>query len=173
MANWIKSFFEQNTDKATWPVFKRAKHSLHLVRPDGKIEANFTGVPCHYEELPGIWKPLDTVPILEADGFYGAPGLDVLIHLDGRVRVKNSDYEQVVELPGNPKGVVEGDAIVRAFAGGKQYLRITETGFREVIVIDKKTFPFEKFIVKKTGTLPAQFTEGVMLAKDANGAEFV
>ncbi len=171
--NWVKSFLETNPAKATWPVFKRAKHSLHLVRPDGKIEANFTGAPCHFQDILGEWHPLDTTPILEADGFYGAPGLDTRIHPDGRVRVKNSNYEQWIELPGNPKGVVEGDAIVRTFAGGKQTLRITETGFREEIIIEKKTFPFEKFIVKKTGTLPAQYTEGVMVARDANGVEYI
>ena len=143
MANWVKDFLKQNPDIATYPVVKRDAHSIHFDMGNGKRLAQFTGAPIHYLD-GGEWKPIDTTPVMGADGWYGAPGLKVKIHPDGRVRVKDSDYEQFIELPGNPKGVVEGDTIVRSFTGGKQYLHITETGFREEIVITKKTFPFEK-----------------------------
>lgn len=173
MADWVADFLTRNPDKAALPVEKRAKHAIHFRRPDGQIEAHFTGAPQHYLDTDGLWKPLDTALKSAPDGFYGAPGLDVLIHLDGRVKVKDSNYQQFIELPGNPNGTLDGDRIVRSFAGGRQYLYLTETGYREEIVIDKKTFPFEKFIIKKTGTLPVRFTEGTMLAKDKNGMEFI
>jgi hypothetical protein len=76
-------------------------------------------------------------------------------------------------LPGSPVGKVDGDRIVREFPGGRQYLYVTEDGFREEIVVDKPTFPLEKFIGKTSGTLPSAYKTSPQTAVDANGNEFV
>ena len=100
MSNWVKSFLQDNPDKATWPVFKRAKYSIHLRRPDGKIEANFTGAPMHFQDILGEWHPLDT-KLIAIGSELGAPGLPTRIALDGTVRIEEgedemSDTEQFV-----------------------------------------------------------------------------
>ena len=93
--------------------------------------------------------------------------MDVLIHLDGRVKVKGSNYEQLTDLPGSPVGFLDSDRIVRAFPGGVQVLLLLEDGFREEIILDKKTS--HKFLVHKTGKLPARFLEHLPVAVDGKG----
>jgi hypothetical protein len=93
----------------------------------------------------------------------------VRVHKDGRVKVLNSDYSQFVELPSAKAGMLDGDRIVREFRGGRQYLYITENGFRQEIVVDKPTFPLEKFLAKSSGKLPAKYKESPLTATDANG----
>lgn len=167
MANWAK-LQEQLTGL---PVVKRAKHSIHFDKGNGEIVANFSGKPCHYEDK-GVWKPIDTTLLLGADGFYGCQHSPVKVHKDGRVKVDKSDYSQFTKLPGNPVGKVDGNRIVREFPGGRQYLYVTEDGFREEIVVDKPTFPLEKFIGKTSGTLPSAYKASPQTAVDANGDVF-
>jgi len=155
-------------------VVKRAKHSIHFDKGDGQVLANFSGKPCHF--LDGkIWKPIDTKLLLLPDGFYGCPHSPVKVSKDGYVKVDGSDYQQFTKLPSAKAGVLDGDRIVREFPGGKQYLYVTENGFREEIVVDKPTFPLEKFIAKTSGALPSKYKRSDITAVDADGAvhEFV
>lgn len=149
------------------PVFKRAKHGIHFQNNDGSITANFSGKPCHY--LDGsIWRPIDTTLIKLSDGWYSSPHSDVRIHPDGRVKVKNSTYQQFTELPSAKTGVLSGDRIIRTFPGGEQHLIMKENGFREEIHVFKPTFPLEKFIAKTTGNLPTKYNAHPITAEDAN-----
>lgn len=168
MANWAL-LQEQLVDR---PVKKRAKYGIHFDNGDGTVTAHFSGKPCHYEDINGIWQPIDTKLQLAKDGFYGCPHSDVRVHKDGRVKVLNSDYSQFVELPSAKAGMLDGDRIVREFRGGRQYLYITENGFRQEIVVDKPTFPLEKFIAKSSGKLPAKYKESPLTATDANGESY-
>jgi len=167
MANWAKL----QEDLTGLPVVKRARHGIHFDKGNGEIVANFSGKPCHYEDK-GVWKPIDTTLLLGADGFYGCQHSPVKVHKDGRVKVDKSDYSQFTKLPGNPVGKVDGNRIVREFPGGRQYLYVTEDGFREEIVVDKPTFPLEKFIGKTSGTLPSAYKASPQTAVDANGDVF-
>lgn len=168
MANWAL-LQEQLVDR---PVKKRAKYGIHFDNGDGTVTAHFSGKPCHYEDVNGIWQPIDTKLKLADDGFYGCPHSDVRVHKDGRVKVLNSDYSQFTELPSAKMGVLDGDRIVREFPGGRQYLYITENGFRQEIVVDKPTFPLEKFIAKSSGSLPIKYKESPFTAIDANGESY-
>lgn len=168
MANWAL-LQEQLVDR---PVKKRAKYGIHFDNGDGTVTAHFSGKPCHYEDINGIWQPIDTKLKLADDGFYGCPHSDVRVHKDGLVKVLNSDHSQFVELPSAKVGVLDGDRIVREFPGGRQYLYITEDGFRQEIVVDKPTFPLEKFIAKSSGRLPAKYKESPLTATDANGESY-
>ena len=167
MANWAKL----QEDLTGLPVVKRARHGIHFDKGNGEIVANFSGKPCHYEDK-GVWKPIDTTLLLGADGYYGCPHSPVKVHKDGRVKVDKSDYSQFTKLPGSPIGKVDGNRIVREFPGGRQYLYVTEDGFREEIVVDKPTFPLEKFIGKTSGTLPSAYKASPQTAVDANGDVF-
>jgi len=177
LSNWVADFLTRNPEQASWAVEKRAKHSLHLKRPDGVIEANFTGSPMHYEETAGVWKPIDTKLLVASGGFYGIPGSDVKVHPDGRVTVDNSDYQQHIALPNAPVGYVDGDRIVREFTGGRHIMRITETGFREEIILDSlpplSGAAASKFLTQRTGTLLPKYTYYGTKCIDANGREFV
>lgn len=167
MSNWAK-LQEQLTGL---PVAKRAKHGIHFQRPDGQIEAVFTGKPCHFQEN-GTWKPIDTALLTTDDGWYSSPHSDVVIHPDGRVRVKDSDYQQFTELPGAKVGKLAGDKIIREFPGGEQHLIMKEDGFREEIHLFKPTFKLEKFIAKTTGNLPGHYKAQVYEASASGTAGF-
>lgn len=170
MANWAKL----QEDLTGLKVVKRAKYGIHFDKGGGQILANFSGKPCHF--LDGkIWKPIDTKLLVAGDGYYGCPHSPVKVSKDGRVKVDKSDYSQFTELPSAKTGVLDGDRIVREFPGGKQYLYVTENGFREEIVVDKPTFPLEKFIAKTSGALPSKYKRSDITAVDADGAvhEFV
>ena len=173
MANWVADFLIRNSDISALPIAGRHRHSIHFERNNGERIAFFTGMPCHFQDTDGLWKPLDTSLQPATDGFYGSPGLDVLIHLDGRVKVEGSNYQQLTDLPSSPLGFLDGDSIIREFPGGKQILRLLENGFREQILLYKKTFPFDKFLVKKQGILPSKFIEYPLIATDNNGVKFV
>jgi len=172
MANWVADFFTRNPDMTSLPVAKRARHSIHFEHKNGERIAVFTGSPCHFQDADGLWKPLDTTLFPVSGGFYGAPGLDVLINPDGRVKVQGSDYQQFTYLPGSPLGFLDGDRIVREFPGGRQYLRLLENGFQEQIILDKKTFPYEKFVIQKVGILPSKFIVHPLIATDDKGFQF-
>lgn len=164
MSNWAKL----QEDLTGLPVAKRAKFGIHFKRPDGLIEAHFVGKPCHFQEN-GIWKPIDTALLATADGWYSSPHSDVVIHPDGRVRVKGSTYQQFTELPSAKTGKLVGDKIIRTFPGGEQWLIMKEDGFREEIHVNKQKIPVEKFIAKTTGNLPSKYKAHPITAEDAEG----
>jgi len=150
MANWVADFLLRNPDKAGWSVYKRAKHSLHLRRPDGVIEANFTGAPCHYLE-GGLWKPLDT-KLLKIGTQYGAPGLRARLTRSGIVSIENSPYlhqstrigifntvtKSFSAVKTIPLGAVSDNQIIAESGIWKRVLTLTETGVREEIIIQSK-----------------------------------
>ncbi len=150
------------------PVHKRARYGIHFDRGGGEILAEFTGKPCHYLDN-GLWKPIDTALLPTADGWYSSPHSDVVIHPDGRVRVRNSDYQQFTGLPSAKAGRLDGDKIIREFPGGEQHLIMKEDGFREEIHVFKPTFPLERFIAKTTGKLPGKYRANPITAQDAEG----
>lgn len=166
MANWAKL----QEDLTGLPVAKRAKYGIHFQKGD-QIEAHLVGKPCHFQEN-GIWKQIDTALLATADGWYSSPHSDVIIHPDGRVRVKNSDYQQFTKLPSAKAGKLAGDKIIREFPGGEQHLIMKEGGFREEIHVFKPTFPLEKFIAKTTGNLPSKYKAHPITAEDAEGNSY-
>lgn len=167
MANWAKL----QEDTLGLKVVKRAKHAIHFDNGNGEVQALFSGKPCHYFD-GGLWKPIDTKLIATPDGWYTAPHSGVLIHPDGRVKVKNADYQQFAELPGASIGKLDGDKIIRTFPGGEQHLILKEDGYREEIHIQKPTFPIEKFIARTSGTLPTAYTAHPVTVEDAKGNSF-
>lgn len=167
MANWAL-LQEQLTGL---PVAKRAKHGIHFQKPDGSFVANFSCKPCHFLD-GGLWKPIDTGLLATADGWYSSPHSDVVIHPDGRVRVKNSDYQQFTELPSAKAGRLAGDRIIREFPSGEQHLIMKEDGFREEIHVEKPTFQLEKFIAKTQGSLPSKYKAHPITAEDAEGNSY-
>lgn len=166
MSNWAKL----QEDLTGLPVAKRAKHGIHFQKGD-QIEAHFVGKPCHFQEN-GIWKPIDTALLATADGWYSSPHSDVVIHPDGRVRVKGSTYQQFTELPSAKTGKLVGDKIIRTFPGGEQWLIMKEDGFREEIHVNKQKIPVEKFIAKTTGNLPSKYKAHPITAEDAEGNSY-
>jgi hypothetical protein len=167
MANWAE-FQEQLTGL---PVVKRAKYGIHFQK-GGEVEAHFVGKPCHYLDR-GLWKPIDTRLLITVDGWYSSLHSDVMIHPDGRVRVRNSDYQQFTELPSAKAGKLAGDRVIREFPGGEQHLIMQEDGFKEEIHVFKPTFPIEKFIARMDGKLPSHYTAHPMTAIDANRDSYV
>lgn len=148
MANWVQQILEANPELIAWPVAKRARRSLHLRRPDGKILGLFTGAPCHYQDEGGEWQPLDTMPLYDLGrGLWYCPGLNVVITSEGVVRL--GDYSQwtkriglfrpsTMELLGTrdvPLGQREGDALVAERDEWRVERRITENGYREVLTL--------------------------------------
>lgn len=171
MANWA-ALQEQLTDKQ---VVKRAKHGIHFDNGDGQVLANFSGKPCHYED-GGIWKPIDTKLLLMPDGFYGCPHSPVKVHKDGHVKVNGSDYTQYTALPNAPVGLVDNDRIVREFTGGRQYIYVTEDGFRQEIVLDRKPSlklaDARKLLAVEYGSLPLKYVASLLTATDAAGSVY-
>jgi hypothetical protein len=148
MANWVKSFFEQNPDKAAWPIYKRAKYSIAFRRPDGKIEESLSNSPIHYQDILGEWHPLDT-KLIAISSELGAPGLSTRIALDGTVRIEggiysqrstrvgvfNSQTKKFTAVKTLPLGVVQDDQLIAENDVFKRVLTLTETGLREEIII--------------------------------------
>jgi len=152
VANWVREFLAAHPEAAALPVVKRARRSLHLRRPDGKIEAHFTGSPIFYEATPGDWQPLDTEPQYDAArAVWHCPGLDVTVGTDATVRL--GDYSQLTRRVGLfrpsgllllgtrdvPLGTRQGDALVADGDWWRVERRITETGYREWLTL--KTQP--------------------------------
>ncbi len=164
MSNWAKL----QEDLTGLPVAKRAKHGIHFQKGADEFVANFSGKPCHHF-ADGIWKPIDTALLATADGWFSSPHSDVIIHPDGRVKVKHSNYQQFTKLPSAKAGKLVGDRIIREFPGGEQHLIMKEDGFREEIHVFKPTFPLEKFIAKTYGTLPSHYKAHPITAEDAEG----
>jgi hypothetical protein len=166
MANWAK-YIEDSTGL---PVHKRARHGIHFKRPDGQIQAEFSGKPCHYLD-GGLWKPIDTKLLLGGDGYYGCPHSPVRIKTDGNVKVDGSTYAQRIELPSAQTGLVDNDCIVRTFSFGEQRLWVTETGFKSEIVLNRvPTLAEAKLLIAtESGTLPVTYLKSLTRAVDANG----
>ena len=148
MANWVADFLTRNPDKAALPIALRAKHSIHFKRPDGQVEANFTGAPCHFQDTDGLWKPLDT-KLIVIGSEYGAPGLKARIGLDGTARIEggiyshrstrigvfNSQTKKFVTAKTIPLGAIQDDKLIAENDVFKRVLTLTETGLREEIII--------------------------------------
>jgi hypothetical protein len=148
MANWVADFLLRNPDKAALPIAMRAKHSIHFRRPDGQIEAHFTGAPQHYLDTDGLWKPLDT-KLIAIGSEYGAPGLRTRLSRNGLVRIEGGIYSHRSTRIGIlnpttkvfsaiktiPNGAISGDQIIAESGVWKRVLTMTETGLREEIVI--------------------------------------
>lgn len=164
MSNWAKL----QEDTTGLPVFKRARHGIHFQRPDGQIEASFSGKPCHYLDN-GIYKPIDTKLLSLGDGFYGCPHSKVNVHPDGRVRLAGTNYAQRTELPSAQTGLVDGDKLVRKFAFGEQRLWVTEDGFRSEIQLNRIPTLTEarKLIASESGTLSLKYIKGLTIARDS------
>jgi hypothetical protein len=148
MANWVADFLTRNPDMAALPIALRAKHSIHFKLPNGQVEANFTGAPCHFQDTDGLWKPLDT-KLIAIGSEYGAPGLRTRLSKNGLVRVDGGTYSHRSTLIGIlnpttkvfsaiktiPNGLISGDQIIAEAGVWKRVLTLTETGLREEIVI--------------------------------------
>ena len=166
MANW--SAYKES--EIGLPVFKRAKHGIHFQRSDGQIQAEFCGKPCHYLD-GGIWKAIDTRPLLRKDGSYGCPHSDVIIKPDGTVQVGKYAQKAALIYPG--KMSIDGDRIARPFSGGVQYLYITEDGFRQEIVLEKMPDlkKVSALVDTVSGVLPSKYTASSLSLKDSSTAE--
>lgn len=172
MANWVNDFLERNPDMASLPVGLRDRYSIHFERGGNRF-AHITGMPCHYKDENGTWQPLDTKLIPVSGGFHGAPGLDFLIHTDGRVKIRGHNYQHLNSQLSISKGYLDGDRIVREFHGGKQELILTEVGIREVITLEKYIYAASTFFSKKRGVLPSKFLECPTIATDAKRDKFM
>jgi len=153
------------------PVAKRAKHGIHFQRPDGLIQADFTGKPVHY--LDGAtWKPIDTKLVALGDGYYGCPHSKVKVHPDGTVKMAGTDYVQRVALPSAKTGLLDGDKLVRTFSFGEQRMWITEDGFKSEIQLNRIPTLTEarKLIATESGTLSKEYLKSLTTATDANGS---
>ena len=170
MSNWIADFLTLNPSCSSLPVCKQDRFSIHFQRPDGLIEAHFTSMPMHFQDIDGLWKPLDTKLLPMSGGFYGAPGLDYVFHPDGRVKI--GDFQHQVELPNKAVGKVDGDKIIRDFPGGQHIMFAMENGYREEIVLTKP-MSCKSLVPKQTGELSTRFFQHPMLAVDIIGQEFV
>ncbi len=172
MSNWAKL----QEDLTGLKVVKRARHAIHFQRGN-EIEAHFVGKPCHFQDSDGLWKPIDTGLIRKPNGWYGCPHSDVVLHPDGRVAVEGTGYAQLTELPGAGNGLADGDRLVREFDGGRQFLSITEDGFRQEIVLDKvpdvKGAAIKRLLAAESGTLPGKYKAHALKAVDAAGGEYV
>jgi hypothetical protein len=176
LSNWVADFLTRNPDLAALPIVKRAKHSLHIRRPDGSIEANFTGAPCHYLE-GNEWKPLDT-KLLRIGTEYGAPGLRGRISKNGLVSIFNSGYSHRSTRIGIfnavtksfsavktiPLGAVSDNQIIAESGIWKRVLTLTETGVREEIIIQSKPTStgagLDDWLVLETAVTGMSFPDG-------------
>ena len=102
------------------PVAKRARHAIHFQKSDNEFIANISGKPCHYLDN-GLWKPIDTAPLLLGDGTFGCAHSPVRIGVDGSVTV-GSGYSQRARLFSAKNIKVDGDHLIREFTGGEQQL---------------------------------------------------
>lgn len=166
MANWA-AYKEKEIGL---PVVKRAKHGIHFDAGKGLVQAEFVGKPCHYFDGKE-YKAIDTTPLLRKDGTYGCAHSDVIIHTDGTVQV--GDYTQRAALIYPGKISVDGDRIARPFSGGVQYLYITETGFRQEIVLEKMPDlrKVSALVDSVKGVLPTKYTASSLSLKDSSTAE--
>jgi len=155
------------------PVYKRAKHAIHFQNSDGSITANFSGKPCHYFD-GGIWKAIDTTPLLGGDGKWGCPHSRVRIATDGTVSITGTDYAQQARLI-SPKNIkLDGDHLVRTFSGGEQRLYITEDGYRSEITLNSKPNLLQALylLASVSGSLPGEYVRHPTVMTDADGKEY-
>ncbi len=152
MANWVQRVLEMHSELTAWAVIKRARGSVHLRRPDGKILALFSGGPCHYQDEHSEWQPIDTTPAHDvARGLWRCPGLNVEITDEGVVRL--GSYSQHTRQIGVfrpssgrliggqvavPLGNKVGDALVAENDDWRMERRITKTGYRERLTLKRR-----------------------------------
>lgn len=150
MANWVADFLTHNPDAAALPVAARARCGLHLLQPDGSIQAHFTGAPMHYR-ANNAWLPLDTALQVVAGG-YAAPGVNVLLAADGTMSVPGGTYAHITRRVGLfapatrtftalrtlPAPSVSGDSLIRTVGPFQQTIRLTESGVREELLVTQQ-----------------------------------
>ena len=141
---WVTDFLDRNPHLAGLPR-KPARFATHFTRPDGLIEAHFTGMP-QYD--PATWLPLDTKLIVIGAG-YGAPGLATRINADGTVKIVGKAHSQKTgrigvlntvtgafsHIQSFGSGLVSDDTLIRLAKNYELRLRLTETGLHEEFVV--------------------------------------
>lgn len=147
MANWVRDTLNL-PEHANKPVVKRARNALHLRRPDGLIEALFTGLPCHFVNESDQWEAIDTDLRDVGAGVLSGRGTPARIDTDGSVKVGNYSQKparivryrpstagvtQMANIPSN--GTASGDTYVRSGSGWTYTVRITEVGARHELVL--------------------------------------
>jgi hypothetical protein len=185
MPNWVADFLTAHPEAAS-RIVKRARHSLHVRRDDGQIEAHFTGKPQHYQDGNGDWQPIDTAIVDLGNGYYGAAGLIVRFNKTNRtVEIVGSGYSQrttrvgvlrpsTMALRGTPVAVpvgsVDGDSLVASgVIGGANWehrLRLTEDGVRETLTLASKPtlsgVAGTDYLILETAIAGATFPDGVL-----------
>ncbi|MFH0938230.1 MAG: hypothetical protein V1899_02980 [Planctomycetota bacterium] len=135
MANWA-SHQEQLIGL---PVAKRARYGIHFTRPDGLVQADFVGKPCHYLDTANEWQPIDTA-LKPVGAEFSAPGIPIFFRADGSIRA-GTHAQQTKRIglftPGTrafsplatlPDGKIDGDSIVRSSGIFEHRMRLTEHG---------------------------------------------
>lgn len=148
MANWVADWLERS-ELSRFPVALRARHSIHVRRPNGECTAEFVGAPMHYRDSNGDWLPIDTT--LRPDGRgWSAPGGRARVLADGTVLDRGTAYWQraqavgVVDGDGRfvhlatlpERGLADGENWVREVGPFRHVTRLHEDGVREVLHVD-------------------------------------
>lgn len=155
MANWVQSYLAAHPELASLPVVKRAKHSIHFRRVDGRTEAHIIGKPCHYESSPGVWSEIDTM--LVDHGTYHSPTGVPLRYQNDTVVIEGGSYSQkparIVRLRPSTQaiqnisnilsgGTVSGDTITKSGTGWTHVTKFIEDGVRESLTLSSlPSFP--------------------------------
>ncbi len=128
------------------PVAKRAKHGLHFKRPDGLIQADFSGAPCHYLDTDNLWKPIDT-RLIAVGAEFGAAGIPIRFRLDGRIAVGthvqqtqriglfNPTTKAFSLLATLPTGLILDDKLIRESGIFREEITLKEGGVREELIV--------------------------------------
>lgn len=155
MANWVTAYLAANPDLAALPIAKRARHSLHFLKPNGRVEAHIVGAPCHYENGPGNWEPIDTA-LVNRGTYYSATGVPIRI-TDGEVSIENGTYKQkparivrlrpsngaITQIANIPSGgTVSGDTVTQDGGSWSHTIRLLEGGVKESLILNTQpSFP--------------------------------
>jgi hypothetical protein len=153
MANWARDFIERNPELARWPVH-RHRHALSFESPSGERYSYFVGSPAHWFDRAEGWREIDTTLRRQPDGGFAAPGLPVCVYPDGtstcggyaqrsgRVGVlSGGDHigspPRFRPLATLGPGRVDGDCLIREAPGFRHVVRVTETGLREELHVER------------------------------------
>ncbi len=194
MANWVNEFLQRNPQYASLEVAQRARHGIHFRRPDGLIEAHFTGKPIHYLDPANGWVPLDTALVDSGKGWFGAPGVPVRIGSDGTVSIEGGSYSQRTSRVGLltpsthsfsskfnlPPGVRNEDSMIAegtiGGAGWRRVLRLMEDGIREELTLESKPAGLSAdagdWLVLETQLSGLSFPDGWLDEFDQDGMHF-
>jgi hypothetical protein len=166
MPNWVKSFLESNPELEE-KIHSRGRYHL-AIKDQRRVVYNFVGSPCHY--LDGeIWKPIDTTLVDMGGGEFGSPFSRARFNPDGSVKLLDEKKSPVhlqksvrvglfnstdksVSLVGTlPDGEVVDDSIVRSYDKFTHKLTLTESGFREYLILNSPvSIPVDRWIVIET-----------------------